>query len=130
LQIVLAFLFCSVVPDLIKTHNVDVIETNHVVSVTRNKDGTWSVSRHISQLIFWELKTDGEFRVRDWRMLKDTARPTFDHNKKMWLCRWFDRGVAVREVLAPAHLETYTIIDPEVADRQDLPVHRRRKFGD
>ena len=124
-----AFLFCAVWPDLIKTHTVDVVEVNHVCAVTVNDDGTRHVTRHLSQVIFWELASTGEFRVVDWRMLKDCQRPRYDHSRRVWLVRWLDRGLFAREVVALSQLETFTLHDPEVADRENWQIKDRRTFG-
>ena len=124
-----AFLFCAIVPDYLKTHSVDVVEVNHVCAVSVNDDGTRQIKRHLSQVIFWELAATGEFRVADWRMLKDCRRPQYDHDRRVWVTRWLDRGLFGREVVALSYLETFTLHDPEVEDRKNWQMKDRRTFG-
>ena len=124
-----AFLFCAIVPDYLKTHTVDVVEVNHVCAVSVNDDGTHQITRHISQVIFWELASTGEFRVVDWRMLKDCNKPQYDHARRVWVTRWLDRGLFGREVIALSQLEPFTLHDPEVEDRKLWRMVQRRTFG-
>ena len=124
-----AFLFCAIVPENVIQHSCAVIELNHVCSAQQKQDGTWHITRHLSQLIFWELRPDGKFHVQDWRLLADCKRPTFDHKRRQWVCRWLDRGLWGREVVAPAYHESFSIDDPELEDRKEWPINRRTTFG-
>lgn len=123
-----AFMFLSNVPDLGADYRVSVIELNHVCSVTDHDDGSRSVAIHLSQLIFWQLAGDGEFYVRDWRHLKESARPRFDHASGMWQASWVDRSWQAVRVTSPSFLETYSVTDPEIENRKLRPVNRRRVF--
>ena len=80
----LPLIFLTNVPELISEHQVSVIELNHVCSVTDHADGSRVVTVHLSQLIFWQLAADGVFYVRDWRYLKETGMPVYDHQRKLW----------------------------------------------
>ena len=124
----LAFLFCSLVPDYISTDSVDVIELNHVCAVNQNELGGWDITRNISQIIFWELAPSGEYRVRDWRMLKDCKKPTYDHTRGRWRCTWADRGLFLWEVSATSYIETFTLHDREIEDRKEWPLENRITF--
>ena len=124
----LAFIFCSNVPELVTEHSVSVIELNHVCSVTEQADGGRVVTVHISQLIFWQLASDGHFHVRDWRYLKDAQMPRYDFNSRLWCVQWLDRTWSLYRVTSPAYLETYSLADPEVQDRKLKPVSTRRIF--
>ena len=124
----LAFIFCSNVPELVTEHRVSVIELNHVCSVTDQDDGSRLVTVHLSQLIFWQLAGDGEFHVRDWRYLKDAQMPRYDHAGRMWRVEWIDRTWDLYRITSPSYLETYSLYDPEVEDRKEKPLARRRIF--
>ena len=124
----LALIFCSNVPELTVDYRCSIIELSHVCSVTDHDDGTRSVAIHLSQLIFWQLASDGEFYVRDWRYLKDAQRPRYDHASGTWQVSWLDRTWQLVRVTAPSFLETYSIADPEVENRKLLPVNQRRVF--
>jgi len=124
----LSLLFCSTVPDSVDDYSVSVIELNHVVSFTEHSDGSTVASVHLSQLIFWQLHADGEFYVRDWRMLKDAKPPRYDHDNRVWRASWLDRSLQAVRVTAPAYLETYSIHDPEVENRALFPMNQRKQF--
>ncbi len=100
---------------------VDLIEINHYYD-QRGK-------LVLDQIIFYEWCTvEGRFQVRDWRLLKSANQlPRRNWNSGDFVSIWRD-GDVLRKVQAPAVRETWTLYDPEVADRIFLPKERRRQF--
>ena len=123
-----ALIFCGLVPERETIYRVAAIELNHVVSIVETPGGLPLAQVNLRQLIFWELDSDGELRVRDWRRLDLAAHPIYDHRRGLWRCSWVDRGWHSRHVEAPAFVETYSTDDPELLDRQHRPINHRRRF--
>jgi hypothetical protein len=123
-----ALIFCGLVPRHETTYQVAAIELNHVVSVVDNPQGIPLARVNFRQLIFWDFDNEGELRVRDWRRLELANHPTYDHGRRVWMCSWVDRGWHSRHVEAPAFVETYSTDDPEILDRKNLPIDKRRRF--
>ena len=98
---------------------VDLIEINHY----HDPNGKLV----LDQVIFYEwCAAESRFQVRDWRLLKSRRQiPRRDWQRRDYVVFWRD-GDIVRKIRAPAIRETRTMYDPEVADREFLPRHRRR----
>lgn len=104
----------------------DLIELNHVYD---------SMGRHVlSQLVFWEYRSNHQFVVRSWRLLKYlTVLPVRDFIRKDWVYQYpeglwaSDNGplITTRVVRAKAFQETWTQYDVEMDNRDlVLPEHR------
>ncbi len=61
----LALIFCSNVPELTVDYRCSIIKLSNVSGITDHDDSTRSVAINLSQLIFWQLASDGEFYIRD-----------------------------------------------------------------
>lgn len=114
---VLAILALSIVPySPAVEERVDLIEVNHFY----REDGGHS----FSQVIFWDWNGD-RFQCRDWRML---PRAGVLRCAGGWRIAWHD-GETLRIVRAATFRETWGQHDPEVNDREVLPLEHRRKLA-
>lgn len=103
------------------TQDVDLIEINHLYD---------EQGQHLlDQLIFYEWSAHrGRYDVLAWRKLKSTtSTPQRSWQDGGYHLTWYDRGL-MRHVRADAIRETWTQYDPEVLERQALPVERRREL--
>lgn len=105
--------------------SVDVAEVNHFY----DHDG-----RHVfDQLIFWDMSADGGERVVAWRLIKDgSPLPQRDWRHGGYYVLWRDERNATeryQRVQAVGVRETWTQHDPELQDREALPVERRRELS-
>ena len=105
--------------DLVSTDAADVIELNHFY----DGDGR----PVFDQVIFWQWHADEDaYRVRAWRLWKTPAQtPWRDWVRGGYATAWID-GDRLRVVRATSFRETWTQHDPELEDREFLPVHERR----
>ena len=101
---------------------VDLVEINHYYD-QRGK-------LVLDQIIFYEWCAERcRYQVRDWRLLKSANQlPRRNRHGNDYVAVWRD-GQLLRKVHARAVRETWTLYDPEVADRENLPKNRRRKFS-
>ena len=111
--------------DLVSTDAADVIELNHFY----DGDGR----PVFDQVIFWQWHADEDaYRVRAWRLWKTPAQTPWrdwgSHSvgglRGGYVTAWFD-GDRLRVVRATSFRETWTQHDPELEDREFLPVHER-----
>ena len=102
--------------------HVDLVEINHYYD-QRGK-------LVLDQVIFYEWCAERcRYQVRDWRLLKSANQlPRRNRHGNDYGAVWRD-GQVLRKVHARAVRETWTLYDPEVADREYLPKNRRRKFS-
>lgn len=78
------------------------------------------------QVIFYEwCDADGRYHVRDYRLFQDRACFTVHQDRGGAIVIWREQGFA-RRLRAPWYRDTWTIGDPEVAERAFRPVHERR----
>ncbi|UUO04638.1 hypothetical protein M4951_14690 [Blastopirellula sp. J2-11] len=99
---------------------VDLIEVNHLYD---------QQGRHvIDQLIFWNWDRD-RFQIRAWRLIKSQSQlPLRDWNRGGYVCYWRDLQ-QLRKVYAPQKRETWTTYDPEVRQRELLPIQQRAELS-
>lgn len=88
---------------------VDVVEVNRIV------DSKGHVT--LEQVIWWNYRYDA-YQVVAWRFAGFVGLP--EKRGQRWVSRWFD-GKKIREVVARVNRETWTMFDPELADRHKLP---------
>ncbi|TWT30701.1 hypothetical protein [Blastopirellula retiformator] len=94
---------------------VDLIEVNHLYDCG---------GRHVlDQIIFWDWDRD-RFTVRAWRLIKDGNCLPRRNRNGVYVSYWRDM-YTMRKVVAPRKRETWTNYDPEVADREVLPMDCR-----
>lgn len=98
--------------------DVDYIEINHVGDWSRSSNQP-TVRETFEQAIFWR---DGS--VVDWRFTKTCGRPVPFGGK--WHLTWLDHDSTRVNVRALDTVETWTLYDVEVAEREILPVQDRR----
>ena len=98
------------------TDRVDLIERNHVICL---QTGT----ERLEQVIYWrwDERTNGR-RVVAWRMFRGPSRVVRigDEIRESW-----EDGPVRREIWARRYVETWTDVDPELIDRERLPVDLR-----
>lgn len=95
---------------------VDMIELNHVMR---------SGELPLVQVIFWTFsREEGEFRVADYAL----ALPGFKLPVSSPWVFYHRRGIL--RVFFKTTTETYSLYDPEVDDREFLPVEKRRNLLD
>ncbi|RCS52767.1 hypothetical protein DTL42_07995 [Bremerella cremea] len=102
--------------------HVDLIEINHLYDLQ---------GRHvIDQLIFYQWESASQrFQVRAWRLLKtDDQLPRKSWNQDKFICHWRDLNV-YRKVYADNVRETWTTSDPEVLERNMLPIEKRSELS-
>jgi hypothetical protein len=121
LVIVTASLLGSHPVATIAVEEVDLIEVNHLFDER---------GQHLlDQLIFYEWSDHrSRYDVRAWRKIKSTTvSPLRSWQDGGYHITWCDRGL-MRHVKSAAFRETWTQHDPEVVERQALPVERRREL--
>lgn len=96
------------VPEITET-KVDMIEVNH------------SFCNKVDQVIFWEW-SEGRWKVRGWRMVAKCALPVPDG--RGWRVTWMDKG-KLRTVYSRIAIHSQTNRDPEIENRQIVPVEKR-----
>ncbi len=100
---------------------VDLIEVNHFYD---------EHGKHVfDQLIFYDWSPqESRFEVRAWRMMKKVRQePLRDWNTSDYKLIFHEHGI-LRKVRGASFHETWTQFDPEIADRQLLPMHLRREL--
>ncbi len=97
-----------------KTEFVEIVELNHVY---RNDH------EHLKQLIFWRYSSSG-LTVCDWRMYAKVQTTPVRENG-MLIMRWFENN-RLRVVACKVFVHTKSTYDPEVEDRNVVPVSRRK----
>jgi hypothetical protein len=85
-----------------------------------------------TQLLVWQFH-NGQHRIIDWRLIRNRG----EHNTNIevrrdyatgdYVARW-DEDSGSREVRAATYRETLTQHDPELVDRDQWPIERRRKL--
>ena len=76
---------------------------------------------HFVQAIFRDVD-----EIVDFRLLSRPYRPPqYDYRRRQWVF-WVNDSVSMRRVVARTVYRTWTLYDPEVAERQTLPLHKRR----
>lgn len=101
---------------------VDLVEVNHF----HDESG-----KHVfDQLIFYDwCSRECRNQVVAWRLIKcQTQLPLKDWRRGDWCCRWNDNGV-MRVVRSPAVRESWTQYDPELVEREVLPIGDRRELA-
>ena len=101
--------------------DVDVLELNRRYEQVPNKVAAKQV---LKQLIVWQYyPRERRYHVRAWRMHRgETIEFKLKTGRWIMLWRMDDRLVLVRAV---SFRETWTLNDPEIDDRAELPVCRR-----
>lgn len=100
---------------------VDLIEVNHFYDER---------GKHVfDQLIFYDWSPNqSRFEVRAWRMMKKVRQePLRDWSTSDYKLIFHEHGM-LRKVRGASIHETWTQFDPEIADRQWLPMHLRREL--
>lgn len=103
------------------TDRVALIEVNHLYDCN---------GRHvIDQVIFYDWDTShGRFQVRVWRLIgKPGQLPVKDWGRDCYISYWRDTHT-LRKVYASRKRETWTTYDPEVLEREMLPIEFRREL--
>jgi len=97
---------------------VDLIEVNHLYDLSGRPV--------IHQMIFYQWdRVTHRFQVRAWRLLKSNDQlPQRNWSQDNYVSQWRDLST-MRKVYAENVRETWTIYDPEVLERQMLPIDRR-----
>lgn len=113
----MAIFVLATVPHLpVTTDDVDLIELNHCY----NDNG----EKVFDQVIFWEWhKPSCSHRIIAWRFAEGLH--LIRHTRRGYQALWFTGG-RLRRVRAPCYRETWTQYDPEVHDRKQHAVARRR----
>lgn len=78
-----------------------------------------------TQIIAWSEYPDGE-HVFMWVMMKEQVQPVQRVRGGYFFS--FDDGRNLREIWSLSHSETWEQFDPELADRSQLPVEKRRQL--
>lgn len=100
------------------TDRVALIEVNHLYDAR---------GQHvIDQVIFWDWDRD-RFQVRAWRLIKSDVQLPKRNRCGDYECYWCD-GNTLRKVIAHQKRETWTTYDPEVLEREMLPIEFRREL--
>ncbi|PQO36668.1 hypothetical protein [Blastopirellula marina] len=102
--------------------HVDLIEINHLYDLQGRLV--------IDQLIFYQWDSASQrFQVRAWRLLKTNDQlPRKSWNQDKYICHWRDMNVH-RKVYADNVRETWTTSDPEVLERNMLPIEQRSELS-
>ena len=120
-MIVWLCLFAATPTDSLVHDQVDLIEVNHY------HDARGRLV--FDQVIFYEWDSASQrFQVRAWRLLKtDWQRPRRDWVRGGYVSSWRD-GELWRQVRAANERKTWTTYDPEVLERNLLPIEGRREL--
>tara|TARA_B100001123_G_C14824763_1_gene833706 strand:+ start:99 stop:557 length:459 start_codon:yes stop_codon:yes gene_type:complete len=139
-------LFSSVPSKDIIIDYSDVVEVNYVY---RYDDTAEKYNKRMCQIIWWEFRNifqqdkDGNYRhlpqyvVKDFRVVwSETSSPKKVgsimpiRRGKDWVCLFYDKNDnRVREVVSYSKTESHTQHDPEVDNRQVLPLNLRNKLA-
>jgi hypothetical protein len=114
------FITMSIIPQMQEDDYVDLIEINHFYD---EDNGRWI----FDQIVFydWSIE-DGRFQCVSFRLLKDPAQiPIKCWKRKEYVATWYD-GDHIRVVRAKQKIETWTMEDPEVTEREFLPKEKRK----
>lgn len=103
---------------------VDIIELNHVYSVSEDK-----YDERLVQLIFYNVSKSGAYEIVGWRMWNKAGSPLPYKDRGLYCLDFFD-GEKLRRIEARAFIRTKSNYDPEIDGRGALPVHKRRGFID
>lgn len=95
----------------------DAIEINHVCDLDECRVT-------FEQVVLWDL-IDGQYHVVHWVPLSKCSQV---HRRGDYYAIQIspERASNRKIALAPAYLETWTLYDPEIADRELYPVENRR----
>ncbi len=118
-----AWMLLAILPqDLALVDRTELVEVNHF----HDEDGRLV----FKQLIWWEWDFEkGRYRVADWRLLKDDSmRPQRTFHPAGWLVM-LQEGESLRMIHSEIARETKTLYDPELIDRLEWPVEKRRKLS-
>lgn len=108
--------------DFVARDTVDVLELNHFYDENGRPV--------FDQIIFWDWSPEEcRFQVRAWRLLRSPWQiPFYDHRRGQFITIWLD-GDSLRRVAADSFRETWTQVDPEMAERASLPRESRRELS-
>jgi hypothetical protein len=100
---------------------VDLIEVNHFYDAD---------AKHVfDQIIFYDwCDSTCRFQVRAWRMVKRSSQFPGRWGDS-FRTSWVEGGETMRKVTAKAMRETWTQYDPELIERDVLPVSERKELG-
>ena len=99
---------------------VDLIERNHVC----NEFGR----EQLDQVIAWQFAPAlGMLVCREWQLTRTAGEPTPAPNGKGCIATFRDKTGVIR-VRGTTYRETWTAVDPEVQNREIVPVERRQKL--
>ena len=106
----------------VTTDRVDLIEINHYYD-----DAGQPV---LQQLIFYDWCASARrFQIRDFRLIESPQQlPHRVPGTDDYVVVWLDKHDGVRRVLAQSITKTYTRFDPEMAEREHVPMEQRRKL--
>jgi hypothetical protein len=102
--------------------HVDLIEVNHFHD---------ECGKHVfDQLIFYDwCSRYCRNQVVAWRLIKSPAQlPIRDWKRGDYVCTWNDNGL-LRSVRASSLRESWTQYDPELLEREILPLSERRELA-
>jgi hypothetical protein len=108
-------------PDVLRD-TCDLVELNHFY----DEHGRLV----FDQIIFWDWSDrDARYQVRSWRLVKTPdILPERDFARGGYACIWVD-GEVTRSVRSAGYRETWTQVDPELAEREILPKEKRRELS-
>lgn len=124
---VAATAFASVPLGEATTEHVDSIELNHFWPECSDESYPLTHKYAFSQYLFrsWNRDTSTHDIIA-WKMKKDgISPPRYDHERGVWVMT-FNDGLKLRRITAGSFVETRSTFDPEIAERERLPVERRR----
>lgn len=108
--------FVGLLPPVVE---VDRLERNHVIEL----DGR----EQLDQVIAWDFcPVRGDFCCRGW-VLTERCEPPAPTARGQQVAWPLPNG-GLRHVRARSACETWTFFDPEVRDRDYLPIERRGRF--
>ena len=144
--IYLLILFSSISDkDVIKDHS-DIVEVNYIYRYDKAAE---KYHKRMMQVIWWEFRNileedeDGsskpkpQYVVKDFRVVwsESSSPQKVGHispirRGKEWVCLFYDKDDnRVREVISDSRAETHTENDPEMDNRQVLPLNLRNKLA-
>lgn len=112
---------CILPRDGVARETVCLIEVNHFYDE--------QARLVFDQAIFYDWSHgDARYMVRAWRLVKNPNQlPQRDWENGGYVALWQD-GEVLRQVRAPAIRESWTMHDPELAEREYLPKERRKEL--
>lgn len=96
---------------------IALIELNHVHCPMTGRE-------LLFQVVYWRWWSDDTHHVAEWRTVSSYPNARFRRDGRGWV-ELRDDGAFRREIYATALRETWTMHDPEVADRDVLPPGNR-----